>query len=71
MAVDLSQVDSETIDAAANLHVPHEFYNFAKEASWRDKEILVKFSVDARAIVKEWPAGTSLEQIIRDIADLG
>ncbi|MFE7545757.1 RHS repeat-associated core domain-containing protein [Streptomyces platensis] len=71
VAVDLSQVDSETIDAAANLHVPHEFYNFAKEASWRDKEILVKFSVDARAIVKEWPAGTSLEQIIRDIADLG
>jgi RHS repeat-associated protein len=71
VAVDLSQVDSETIDAAANLHVPHEFYNFAKDASWRDKEILVKFSINAHAIAKEWPAGTSLEQILQDIAELG
>jgi hypothetical protein len=71
VAVDLSRVDSEMIDAAARLHVPHEFYQFAQDASWRDKEILVKFSIDAGAIVKQWPAGTSFEQILQDIADLG
>ncbi|WP_426570396.1 RHS repeat-associated core domain-containing protein [Streptomyces canus] len=70
VAVDLSKVDSETIDAAANLRVPHEFYNFAKDAAWRDKEILVKFTVPDQAIVKSWPAGTSFDQILRDIAEL-
>ncbi len=70
VAVDLSKVGSETIDAAANLRVPHEFYNFAKDAAFRDKEILVKFNVPASAIVKKWPAGTSFEAILRDIAEL-
>ncbi|MEW5660118.1 hypothetical protein ABGT92_33085 [Streptomyces cinereoruber] len=70
MAVDLSKVDSEMVDAAAYLHVPHEFYNFAKDAAWRDKEILVKFNVPAQAIVKRWPAGTSFDMILRDIAGL-
>ncbi len=71
VAVDLSQVDSEMIDAAVNLHVPHEFYNFAKDAAWRDKEILAKFTIGAQAIVKEWPPGTDFEQILRDISELG
>ncbi|WP_187284637.1 DUF6531 domain-containing protein [Streptomyces sp. uw30] len=69
VAVDLSKLDSETIDAAANLRVPHEFYNFAKDAAWRDKEILVKFTVPADAIVMRWPAGTDFGQILRDISE--
>ncbi|MFD7482515.1 RHS repeat-associated core domain-containing protein [Streptomyces mirabilis] len=68
VAVDLSKVDSEMIDAAAHLHVPHEMYQFAKDNAFREKEILVKFSIHSHAIVKHWPAGTSFEQIMRDIA---
>ncbi|MFG1663787.1 RHS repeat-associated core domain-containing protein [Streptomyces sp. Y7] len=70
VAVDLSKLGSETIDAAANLRVPHEFYNFAKDAAWRDKEILVKFTVPAEAIVMRWPAGTDFDQILRDISEV-
>ncbi|MFC8661250.1 RHS repeat-associated core domain-containing protein [Streptomyces sp. NPDC057199] len=71
VAVDLSRLSSDSIDAAAYLHVPHEFYDFAKDASFRDKEVLVRFTVDANAIVKHWPSGTSFDQILRDIAALG
>ncbi|MGW1069077.1 DUF6531 domain-containing protein [Streptomyces aureus] len=69
VAVDLSKVDSQMIDAAAYLHVPHEMYEFAKDNAFRDKEILVKFNIHAHAIVKHWPAGTSFEQVMRDIAE--
>ncbi|WNM29758.1 RHS repeat-associated core domain-containing protein [Streptomyces sp. Li-HN-5-11] len=70
VAVDLSQVDSEMIDAAAHLPTPDPFWDFAKDAAWRDKEILVKFNIDAHAIVKHWPVGTSFEEVMRDISEL-
>lgn len=71
VVVDLSRVDSETIDAAAHLPTPHSDWDFAKDAAFRDKEVLVKFRIGAHAVTKYWPAGTSLEKIISDVSKLG
>ncbi|WP_189970300.1 FG-GAP-like repeat-containing protein [Streptomyces violascens] len=69
VSIDLGQVDSHMLDAAAHLPIPHEFYQFAQDSSFRDKEILVKLRIDARAIVHHWPAGTPFDQILEDIAN--
>ncbi|WP_031074006.1 hypothetical protein [Streptomyces sp. NRRL S-118] len=58
------------MDAGARLDVPDYIRELGLElgeTSFRDKEILVKFSLQGDAIVKYWPAGTSLEQITRDL----
>ncbi|MFF7728338.1 putative T7SS-secreted protein [Streptomyces sp. NPDC008001] len=67
VAVDINRINSETINAAEHLPTPHEMFDFAKDASLRDREILAKHSVPPEAILKDWPAGTSWETIERDI----
>ncbi|MHC0433830.1 RHS repeat-associated core domain-containing protein [Streptomyces sp. O3] len=70
IAVDLSRVTSDTVNAAAHLEVPDHIRDLGLElgeTAFRDKEILVKFSLHGDAIFRYWPPGTSLDQIIRDI----
>lgn len=64
IAVDLSRVTSETVDASAKLHVTDYIRELGLElgeTAFRDKEILVKFSLQSQAVVQYWLAGTSLE----------
>ncbi|WP_327328161.1 hypothetical protein OG735_40825 [Streptomyces sp. NBC_01210] len=70
IAVDMSRVTSETVDAGAHLDVPDYIRELGLdlgETAFRDKEILVKFSLEGGAVVKYWPAGTSLNKIMRDL----
>ncbi|MFJ3883187.1 hypothetical protein ACIPW5_37795 [Streptomyces sp. NPDC090077] len=70
VAIDLSRVDSEMLDAAAHLPThSHGYYDFAKDASFRDREILVKFKVGAETAVKHCPADTAFEQVLEDISN--
>ncbi|WP_141754327.1 AraC family transcriptional regulator [Streptomyces agglomeratus] len=58
IAVDLSRVTSETVDAAARLDVPDHIRALGLdlgETAFRDKELLVKFSLQGNAVVKYWP----------------
>ncbi|MBT1185191.1 RHS repeat protein [Streptomyces sp. CJ_13] len=69
IAVDRLRLETETLDAAAHLPTPaHGYYDFAKDAAFRDSEFLVKWRVEPDAIVKHWPAGTPFEQILDDIS---
>lgn len=73
IAVDLSKVTSHAVDAAQHLSVPDHIKMLGLElgeTSFRDKEVLVKFTLDGEAIVNYWPAGTSLKKIERDLAGL-
>ncbi len=71
VAVDLSHLSPNAVDAFAYLRVPQEatgFYDFVKDASRRDKEVLEFLHVAPEGILKHWPPGTPYEQILADIA---
>ncbi|NUR01562.1 MAG: RHS repeat-associated core domain-containing protein [Streptomyces sp.] len=70
IAVDLTKVTSPIFDAAQHLPVPEHIRMLGLElgeTAFRDKEVLVKLMLDGEAVVKYWPAGTSLEKIERDL----
>ncbi|TFV30106.1 RHS repeat-associated core domain-containing protein [Streptomyces sp. T1317-0309] len=70
IAVDLTKVTSEVFDAAHHLPVPEHIKMLGLElgeTAFRDKEVLVKMVLNGEAVVRYWPAGTSLEQIMRDL----
>ncbi|MFE5375192.1 RHS repeat-associated core domain-containing protein [Streptomyces mirabilis] len=70
IAVDLSRVSSDTVNAGVHLEVPDYIQELGLElgeTAFRDKEILVKFSLHGGAIVQYWPAGTPLEKIMQDL----
>ncbi|QIZ00705.2 hypothetical protein HEP87_51970 [Streptomyces sp. S1D4-11] len=57
IAVDLSRVSSDTVNAGVHLEVPDYIQELGLElgeTAFRDKEILVKFSLHGGAIVQYW-----------------
>lgn len=70
IAVDLSRVSSDTVNAGVHLEVPDYIQELGLElgeTAFRDKEILVKFALHGDAIVQYWPAGTPLQKIMQDL----
>ncbi|MEV6583754.1 RHS repeat-associated core domain-containing protein [Streptomyces sp. NPDC051582] len=71
IAVDLSKVDSEIVHAWDHVSVPphvRELYGIdVAKTAFRDREVLAKWRLPAEAIVHYWPAGTSLQQMLRDL----
>ncbi|MFI9648067.1 DUF6531 domain-containing protein [Streptomyces sp. NPDC052040] len=73
VAINRDALTGITHDAAANLPTPQHITDmglYPAEDARRDSEFLVKDSINPDAIVKSWPAGTSQEEIARDIREL-
>ena len=62
VAIALNAVDSEVVDAHDHLPVPDPMYDFAKDAAYRDREVLIKSLVPGEAQVMHWPGGTEYNE---------